>query len=204
MSYAITFEDGSSAYLEHHGVKGMHWGVRNAETQARYAGGKGGQRRYRLAARGDKYSQAVTNQRRAYNAKQGRAKQAAKVALLGVSGSRAYNTSRSRGLSRSESLVNARGGEFYIQGVKSKQRKAGTTNVKISDSAKKRSAYANSQSTGKQVAKIMLGGPLGATQYNTIRSQNGDRGEAAVHAVIGAYSGVPVAQYTSYERSKRK
>ena len=37
MDYKITFEDGGSAYFEHHGVKGMHWGVRNAETQARYA-----------------------------------------------------------------------------------------------------------------------------------------------------------------------
>ena len=36
MSYKLTFEDGSSAYLEHHGVKGMHWGVWNAETRARY------------------------------------------------------------------------------------------------------------------------------------------------------------------------
>lgn len=36
MEYKITFEDGSSGYLEHHGVKGMHWGVHNAETKARY------------------------------------------------------------------------------------------------------------------------------------------------------------------------
>ena len=41
MEYAISFSDGSSAYLAHHGVKGMRWGVRNAETLARYAGGKG-------------------------------------------------------------------------------------------------------------------------------------------------------------------
>ena len=37
MDFLITFEDGSSAYLEHYGVKGMHWGVWNAETRARYA-----------------------------------------------------------------------------------------------------------------------------------------------------------------------
>lgn len=35
--FKLTFEDGSDGYLEHFGVKGMHWGVRNAETIARYA-----------------------------------------------------------------------------------------------------------------------------------------------------------------------
>lgn len=39
-SYIVTFEDGSEAYLEHHGVKGMKWGVWNAETRARRAGAK--------------------------------------------------------------------------------------------------------------------------------------------------------------------
>ena len=38
MSYKLTFEDGSSAYLEHFGVKGMHWGVWNDETRARRMG----------------------------------------------------------------------------------------------------------------------------------------------------------------------
>lgn len=38
--YLIHFEDGGEAYLTHFGVKGMKWGVRNAETLARYARGK--------------------------------------------------------------------------------------------------------------------------------------------------------------------
>jgi hypothetical protein len=43
MGYKLTFEDGSDAYLSHHGVKGMKWGVRNAETLAKYGiGGQGG------------------------------------------------------------------------------------------------------------------------------------------------------------------
>ena len=47
MAYKLTFEDGSEAYLEHHGIKGMKWGVWNAETKAKYGlkgveGGGGG------------------------------------------------------------------------------------------------------------------------------------------------------------------
>lgn len=204
MSMIITFDDGSTAYLEHHGVIGMHWGVHNAETKARYAGGKGGQRRYRLASYGSKYGQAVTNQRRAYNAKQSKAKQVAKVGLMGVSGSRAYNTSRSRGLSRSESLTNALLGEAYIAGVKHKQKKAKSTNVKISDSAALRSKYSNKQDAGKEVAKMFLLGPLGATAYNTTRSHNKSQAEAAVSGVLTAYTGIPFAQYDAYDKSKNK
>lgn len=39
LMYKFTFEDGSETYLEHHGVKGMHWGEWNSETAARYRGG---------------------------------------------------------------------------------------------------------------------------------------------------------------------
>ena len=35
MEYLITFEDGSSGYLAHYGVKGMKWGVWNEETARR-------------------------------------------------------------------------------------------------------------------------------------------------------------------------
>lgn len=44
MEYKITFEDGTEGYLEHFGVKGMHWGVWNAETRARYLGLHGARR----------------------------------------------------------------------------------------------------------------------------------------------------------------
>ena len=40
MDILITFEDGSDSYLVHHGIKGMKWGVWNAETRARKAGAK--------------------------------------------------------------------------------------------------------------------------------------------------------------------
>lgn len=45
MEYYVTFSDGTSAYLEHFGVKGMHWGVWNAETRARRMGGGTGAKR---------------------------------------------------------------------------------------------------------------------------------------------------------------
>ena len=41
MDYKLKLLNGSAAYLAHHGVKGMHWGVWNEETRARYAD-KGG------------------------------------------------------------------------------------------------------------------------------------------------------------------
>ena len=204
MDILLTFEDGSSAYLEHHGVIGMKWGVRNAETQAKYAGGTGGQRRYRLAAYGNQYGQAVTNQRRAYNAKQSRAKQIAKYGLMGPSGARAYNTSRSRGLSRADSLQNAALDELYIAGVKHKQKKAGTTKTRISNSASLRAQYANHQSTGKQVAKTILATPIGAMAYDSMRARGASRAGAAAVAVVFTPAGTVAMSRYSDEAHKKK
>ena len=42
MDYILTFEDGSDAYLSHHGVKGMKWGVRkNKYDQGANSPGRG-------------------------------------------------------------------------------------------------------------------------------------------------------------------
>lgn len=38
--YIVTIDKDSPEYLEHFGVLGMHWGVRNAETQRKYNGGQ--------------------------------------------------------------------------------------------------------------------------------------------------------------------
>ncbi len=57
MDYLVTFEDGSAGYLAHHGVLGMKWGVRNAETLRRYAsegGAKPSKRQVKKAIRENK------------------------------------------------------------------------------------------------------------------------------------------------------
>lgn len=38
--YIVTIDRDSPEYLEHFGVLGMHWGVRNSETQRKYDGGQ--------------------------------------------------------------------------------------------------------------------------------------------------------------------
>lgn len=56
-SYILTFEDGSKAYLEHYGVKGMKWGVWNEETRSRYSVGPGHRSIMRANKKVDKISQ---------------------------------------------------------------------------------------------------------------------------------------------------
>ena len=38
MDYLVHYEDGSNGYLSHHGIRGMKWGVWNAETKRRHGG----------------------------------------------------------------------------------------------------------------------------------------------------------------------
>lgn len=56
MDYMLTFEDGSTGYLAHHGVKGMQWGVLNAKNAKEYAkyGRKTGGKKGTKAAKHDK------------------------------------------------------------------------------------------------------------------------------------------------------
>ena len=51
MIYTGVFEEAQRRELSHHGVKGMHWGVRNAETQAKHAGGAKPKKRLGFADR---------------------------------------------------------------------------------------------------------------------------------------------------------
>ena len=59
MDYKFTFQDGSEA-LMHYGVKGMKWGVWNAETRARRAGIKSAVAKDAKATyeRGEKWTRA--------------------------------------------------------------------------------------------------------------------------------------------------
>jgi hypothetical protein len=189
MEYLLSFDDGSEAFLAHYGIKGMKWGKWNAETRARYTGAGNGTF-YKKATHGDKYGKSVTDLRRAYNANQPKSKQIAKNVLLGPMGAHAYNTARSRGLSRSDSLHNVPLGVFYAQGVKHKQKKLGTTNPKISAAAKERADYTRDESLGKSAAKEIL--TAGNTvAYNTVKARTKSRGKAALAAVgIAVASGV--------------
>lgn len=57
MEYLLTFDNGSQAMLEHSGVKGMKWGVWNAETKVRYSGDKGSSRFNKDMAKLGKYEE---------------------------------------------------------------------------------------------------------------------------------------------------
>ena len=66
MDYILTFEDGSDAYLSHHGIKGMKWGVRSAETLAKYGQGGGSKPSKK------EVKKAIKNSRKAYAKQNGK------------------------------------------------------------------------------------------------------------------------------------
>lgn len=180
MEYVFTFEDNTKS-LMHYGVRGMKWGSWNAETKARYSGAGNGTY-YKKASRGNEWSKSVTDQRRRYNANQPKSKQIAKNLLLGPAGAHAYNTARSRGLSRADALTNSTLGVFYAQGVKYKQKKLGTTTPKISGAAKERADYAKDESFKKTAVKAFIAGGSGSVAYNTVKARTKSRGKAALAA----------------------
>ena len=186
MDYLINFNDGSEA-LAHYDVKGMKWGVWNEETRRRHASAGNGTY-YRKAQRGDKYSQAVTNQRRAYNANQPKSKQIAKNLLMTPLGAHGYNTARSRGLSRADALLAGQGAPFYELAVKRKQRKLGTTKPMISRAAKERADYTRNESLKKTIAKDLLLGAPGSMAYNSVKARTKSRGKALLVS-----AGIPIA-----------
>lgn len=189
-NYIIHFEDGSEA-LAHYGVQGMKWGVWNEETRRRHASAGNGTY-YKKAQRGDKYSQDVTNRRRAYNANQPKSKQIAKNVLMTPLGAHGYNTARSRGLSRADAALAAQMAPFYELGVKHKQRKLGTTDPMISKAAKERADYTKNESLKKTIAKDIVLGIPGSMTYNSVKARTKSRGKAALVA-----AGIPIAVGTA-------
>lgn len=182
MDYLITMENGSKA-LAHYGVLGMKWGKWNDETKARYASAGNGTY-FKKAKRGDEYARSVTDLRRAYNANQPKGKQIAKNILLAPGGAHAYNTARSRGLSRADAVQATMGGVFYAQGVKRKQRKLESTDPMVSKAAKERSDYTQYESLGKSLGKLAAFGYAGSNTYNSIKARTKSTGKAAVAATV--------------------
>lgn len=83
MDYKLTFEDGSDAILTHHGVKGMHWGIWNPETRARYteegrmppAGGGGSDEDEEEKKRQEEHEQELRDKREMYTERKRRSKE---------------------------------------------------------------------------------------------------------------------------------
>lgn len=188
--YLITMDTGEK-FLAHYGVQGMKWGKWNTETQARYASA-GNSTYYKKAKRGDEYGRSVTDKRREYNANQPKSKQIAKNLLLGPGGAHAYNTARSRGLSRGDALMDSTLGPFYAAGVKHKQKLLETTTPKVSKAAKERGDQTRNESIVKSGAKNALGGYVGQNMYDTVKARTGSRGKAAL-AGAGASIGTGLA-----------
>lgn len=185
--YLITMDTGEQ-FIAHHGVKGMKWGKWNPETQARYADAGNGTY-YKKAARGSEYGKSVTDLRREYNANQAKSKQIVKNLLMSPIGAHAYNTARSRGLSRGDAAMNAALGPLYVQGVKHKQKKLGTTTAMVSKAAKERGDSTRDESIAKSVAKQALVGEFGTSAYNTVKARTGSRGLAGAAGLATTLTG---------------
>ena len=70
MEYKLTFEDGSSAYLAHHGVKGQRWGVlneKNAKEYAKYGRRVGHKKGGGIVEEAGKSLQAATSKKKKAN-----------------------------------------------------------------------------------------------------------------------------------------
>lgn len=211
MDILVTFEDGSSAYLEHHGVRGMHWGVRNAETQAKYAGGQGrAQRRSDLRSSRMRTANATNKLAINYINKNN------EIANAKRSGKITKNQARIQRIKNADSYES----KFYAERAKGRNEQAKIKAEGKSNKAKARimgraaskntyekttskgTAYARRQSTGKRVAKNILLGNSGYASYNSARAAGKNRLKSMGYAVAGDAVGGSLYRFDAYAQSQ--
>ena len=207
MEYKLTFEDGSDGYLSHHGVLGMKWGVRNAETQAKYAGAqgrtarkqdlKGSRHRQRLKtnAYASEYVQKSANVRSAYKTGQISKK---KARALSIRNADAYEKDfyKARAEGRKErAIIKSEGKSDRAKG-RIMGRAAGATAKE--KAVTQRGAYVRRQSTGKRAAKAVLLGASGYTSYNSARAAGKNRLTSMGYAAVGNTIGGAYLPYDAY------
>ncbi len=213
MEYVITFDDGSEAYLAHHGVLGMKWGVRNAETQARYAGGEGRAARKR-DLRNSKARQSANIDQITGNY----FKTNARISADQSANKLTKDQARQQRIKAADTYEKA----FYDARAKGRNERAAIKAEGKSDRAKGRimaraagqnayekasskgAGYARRQSVGKRVAKSVLLGASGYTSYNSARAAGKNRLSSMGYAVKGDFMGGSLVRYDAYAADQRR
>ena len=212
MEYLITFEDGSDGYLSHHGVMGMKWGVRNAETQAKYAGGHGRAER-RQALKDSRHRENVrTNAYAAeYLSKRANVQSARKAGQISKDKAQKLNI-------RNADLYEK---DFYKARAEGRTERARIKSEGKSDRAKGRimgraagqnayekatskgGAYARRQSLGKRAVKAAVLGTSGYASYNSARAAGKNRLASMGYAAKGDFMGGRLVRYDAYAADQR-
>lgn len=182
MDYHVMFQDGSEA-LAHYGVKGMHWGVWNSETSARYKGGAANDRKAAYM-RGEKYTGA---QKRAY---MGKARSADNI----KSATKAYSANPSMANARRVSKAKQKADRAAVKYEETREwnnpGKSNLTREQFNSFASKKSYGAAAKWAGGAVAGMALVPGVTAAAMATIPAAAPyvAAGSAAVHGLLAASS----------------
>lgn len=213
MEYVITFDDGSEAYLAHHGVMGMKWGVRNAETQAKYAGGTGRaarkqdlrNSRYKQSSNIDKVTGDYFKANARINADRSSGKitkDQAKQQRIKAADAYEKNFYDARAKGRTERAAIKSEGKSDRAKARIMARAAGQNMYEKTTS--KGAAYARRQSVGKRIAKGALLGTSGYASYNSARAAGKSRLSSMGYAAKGDFMGGSFAGYDAYAADQRR